>query len=133
MNSSKSSIQLVAGRALISWIFLYSSVSQMTDFAANVSHVAAAGMPFPKLAIMTSIAIQFLGGLALLLGFKTRIAAWALFILLIPITIVLHKFWAPGAPHTQEIQFFKNMAAMGGLLFVAEFGGGPYSIDKLGK
>jgi len=131
MDNSSKSIAPLIGRMLISWIFLYSSVGQVTEFSLNVSHVAAAGMPFPPLAIATSIVIQFFGGLALLLGFKGKITGWVLFLFLIPTTLVLHKFWGAAPRPGQEIQFFKNMGIMGGLLFVGTFGAGAYSIDAL--
>jgi putative oxidoreductase len=131
MGNLSNSIAPLLGRILISWIFLYSSVGQVTQLSLNVSHVAAQGMPFPLMAIVTSIFIQFFGGFALLLGFKGQIAGWVLFIFLIPTTFMLHKFWGATARPGQEIQFFKNMAIMGGLLFVATFGAGAYSIDAL--
>ena len=111
--------------------FLYSAVGQVTQFSLNVSHVAAQGMPFPPLAIVASILIQFFGGLALLVGFKGRFTGWLLFLFLIPTTLMLHKFWGAGARPGQEIHFFKNMAIMGGLLFVSTFGAGAYSLDAL--
>jgi putative oxidoreductase len=122
---------LLLGRAFLCWIFLYSSFSQATEFAQNVAHVAAAGMPFPPLSIITSIAIQAICGLAILFGFRIRIAAWILFVFLIPTTIVLHKFWGLPSPHLQEVNFFKNMALIGGLLFVTQLHAGAYSLDAL--
>jgi putative oxidoreductase len=131
MENSSNSVAPLFGRILISWIFLYSAVGQVTQFSLNVSHVAAQGMPFPPLAIVASILIQFFGGLALLVGFKGRFTGWLLFLFLIPTTLMLHKFWGSGARPGQEIHFFKNMAIMGGLLFVSTFGAGAYSIDAL--
>jgi len=131
MKTSTNDGVLLLGRALICLIFLFSSFGQVTDFAQNVSHVAAAGMPFPQLAIITSIAIQSICGLAILIGFRIRVAAWILFVFLIPTTIMLHKFWGLPSPHLQEVQFCKNMAIMGGLLFITQLNAGAYSIDAL--
>jgi putative oxidoreductase len=131
MNISANDGVLLLGRALICGIFLFSAYGQGAEFAQNVSHVAGAGMPIPKLAIITSIAIQAICGLAILTGLRIRIAAWVLFVFLIPTTIVLHKFWGLPSPHLQEIQFCKNMAIMGGLLFVTQLNAGAYSIDAL--
>jgi len=131
MTTSTNDGVLLLGRALSCWIFLYSSFSQATEFTQNVTHVAGAGMPFPQLAIVTSIVVQSVFGLAILTGFRIRIVAWILFVFLIPTTVVLHKFWNLPSPHLQEINFFKNMAIMGGLLFVTQCGAGAYSIDAL--
>ena len=78
-----------------------------------------------------SRAIEVFGGLAILLGFQTRIAAWVLFAYLIPTSLVFHNFWALQGMERMDNQahFFKNVAIMGGLLFVATFGAGAYSID----
>lgn len=129
MNTSPNSAVLLLGRILLSVIFLFSGTGQISEFSQNVSHVAAAGMLLPQLAIDASIVVQILCGLAILLGFRIRIAAWVLFLFLIPTTVMLHKFWGVSAPHLPEIQFFKNMAIMGGLLFVASSGAGVYSVD----
>jgi putative oxidoreductase len=131
MENSSNSIAPLFGRILVSWIFLYSAVGQVTQFSMNVNRVAAQGMPFPPVAIVASILIQFLGALALLMGFKGRITGWLLFLFLIPTTLMLHKFWGAAARPGQEIQFFKNMGIMGGLLFIGTFGAGAYSIDAL--
>lgn len=132
MNSSSSnSLVLLLGRVMICVIFLHSAVGQITDFDSNMKHVAGAGMPLPHAAIWASIVAQILGGLGILLGFRIRIAAWLLFVFLIPTTIVLHRFWGVPSPHLPEIQFFKNMALMGGLLFVANSQAGAYSVDAL--
>jgi putative oxidoreductase len=132
MNSSSTNpLVLLLGRVMICVIFLSSSVGQITDFDSNMKHVAGAGMPVPQMAIWASIVVQFLGGVALLVGFRIRIAAWALFIFLIPTTIMLHRFWGIPSPHSPEVQFFKNMALMGGLLFVANSEAGAYSVDAL--
>ena len=131
MNPSTRNVARLFGRVLISWIFLFSSLGQITEFAKNVNHVTAAGMPMPQLAIITSITIQLLCGLAILVGFRIQIAAALLFLLLIPVTLVLHRFWEVSPPRAQEISFFKNMAIMGGLLFVATSNAGAYSVDAL--
>ena len=60
-----------------------------------------------------------------------RLVSWILFVYLIPTSILFHNYWAlQGALRaTMEAHFFKNMAIMGGLLFLATCGAGPYSID----
>ena len=79
-----------------------------------------------------AIAVEFLGGLALMAGFKTRWAALALFLFLIPTTLIFHN---PAGLTGQEAQgqminLLKNLAIMGGMLMVFAFGAGRYGIDK---
>ena len=94
--------------------------------------LASKGFPAPAVALGIAAAVEIAGGLALLLGFHTRVAAWALFLFLIPTTLAFHNFWAFSGMEKMDNQahFFKNVAIMGGLIFLAAFGAGAYSIDN---
>jgi putative oxidoreductase len=76
--------------------------------------------------------VEFFGSLAVLVGFKTRYAALALIAFTIGATLIGHPFWAApeGQLEAQTINFFKNLAIIGGLLFVFVRGAGPISIDR---
>ena len=72
------------------------------------------------------------GGLSVLLGYHARIGAWLLVLFLVPVTVMLHNFWAVTDPmmhQIQQVMFFKNVAMLGGALLIAHFGAGPYSVD----
>jgi len=131
MSDTNTSVVPLAGRLLISTIFIFSGLSKIPAHAAMAGFAASKGLPAPDLAIWLAAAVEILGGLAILLGFQTRIAAWLLFLYLIPTSIVFHNFWAMQGMEKMDGQahFFKNIAIMGGLLFVATFGAGAYSID----
>jgi putative oxidoreductase len=66
-----------------------------------------------------------------LVGVGTRVVAWIVFFYLIPTTLLFHNFWAMtgGDRIDNMIHFEKNLAIMGGLLFLAAFGAGAYSVD----
>jgi putative oxidoreductase len=119
------------GRVLMSSIFLVSAVLKLTTFPYYVGMLAERGLPLPTVAIAGAAVVELLGGLAILVGFKTRIASWLLFVYLIPTSILFHNYWAlQGALRAEmEAHFFKNMAIMGGLLFLAMWGPGAYSLD----
>jgi putative oxidoreductase len=131
MSDSSTSIAPLAGRLLISTIFIFSGLNKLGAHAAMVGYAAAKGLPAADLAIWLAAAVEILGGLSLLLGFQARIGAWLLFLFLIPTSVVFHNFWAMQGMEKMDNQghFFKNVAIMGGLLFVATFGAGAYSID----
>jgi len=131
MSDSSISIVPLAGRLLISSIFIFSGLGKLAAHAAMVGFAASKGLPAPDLAIWLAAAIEIFGGLAILLGFQTRIAAWVLFLYLIPVSLVFHNFWALQGMERMDnqIHLFKNVAIMGGLLFVATFGAGAYSVD----
>jgi putative oxidoreductase len=105
---------------------------KVMNFSMELGYVAAAHLPFPPFSLGCAAAIEILGGLALLTGFHARVAAWIVFVFLIPTTLLFHNFWAMqgAARMDNEAHFLKNLAIMGGLLFVATFGAGAYSIDS---
>ncbi|MGL6136758.1 MAG: DoxX family membrane protein, partial [Planktothrix sp.] len=74
-----------------------------------------------------TIVFQILGGLSLVLGYKTRLGAWLLILFLIPATVIFHNFW--DIP-SEKIDFLKNLSIMGGLLMITYFGAGPVSVDE---
>lgn len=86
----------------------------------------------PALLVPISGLMALGGGLSILLGFRAQYGAWALIFFLIPVTLIMHNFWAMTDPLMQEIQkvmFMKNMALLGGAFFIAYFGSGPFSLD----
>jgi putative oxidoreductase len=131
MSESPSNAVPFMGRILMSSVFLVFAVLKFTTFSYYVGLASGKGMPLPAAAITAAAILELLGGLAILTGFQTRIVSWILFVYLIPTSILFHNYWAlQGALRaTMEAHFFKNMAIMGGLLFLAAFGAGPYSID----
>src|ERR1700723_88167 len=131
MSDSNTSVAPLAGRLMISAIFIFSGLSKLAAHAAMAGYAASKGLPAADLGIWVAAAIEVFGGLAILLGFQTRIAAWVLFLYLIPTTLIFHNFWALQGMERMDnqIHLFKNVAIMGGLLFVATFGAGAYSVD----
>ena len=130
-NSSNSAVPLV-GRILLAAIFLISGCFKIMGYSQIVGYAAAKGLPLASVAIVCAIVVEFLGGIGVLLGFKTRIAAWLLFLYLIPATLVFHNFWKLQGMEQQDsmIHFLKNLAIMGGLLILAANGPGAYSVDE---
>jgi putative oxidoreductase len=131
MSDTSTSIVPLAGRLLISTIFIFSGLNKLGAHAAMAAFAASKGLPAADLAIWLAAAVEILAGLSILLGFHARIGAWLLFFFLIPTSLVFHNFWAMQGMEKMDNQghFFKNVAIMGGLLFVATFGAGAYSID----
>jgi putative oxidoreductase len=131
MSDTSPSIVPLAGRLLISAIFIFSGLNKLGAHAAMAGFAATKGLPAADLAIWLAAAVEILAGLSVLLGFHARIGAWLLFLFLIPTSVVFHNFWAMQGMEKMDNQahFFKNVAIMGGLLFVATFGAGAYSID----
>ena len=122
----------LVGRILIGAIFIMSGIAKLTDTSGTVAHMTAAGIPAPYTLCLIAGTAEVLGGIALVFGFLTRLAALGLFLFMIPTTLIFHSFWTyEGAEQKmQMINFMKNLAIIGGLLQVMSFGASLYSIDK---
>lgn len=131
MSDSSSGITVLAGRILMSVVFLLSGTSKVFAYSNMVGYAAAKGLPMAGVGVAIAAAIEILGGLALLTGFQTRVVSWVLFLYLIPVSITFHNFWALQGMERMDnqIHFLKNFAIMGGLLILSAQGGGRLSID----
>jgi putative oxidoreductase len=124
------------GRLLLSNLFIVSGFKKITGFAATAGYMAAK-MPaldpnLIKIMLIVTIAIELGGGLMILVGWQSRWAAATIFLWMIPVTYLFHAYWGlpPDQMQTQFIQFQKNMAIMGALLFVVAQGPGAYSLGR---
>jgi putative oxidoreductase len=119
------------GRMLIALLFVPAGWGKLSGFSGVVGYIASKGVPLPEVCAAIAIAAELGLGLALLVGFKTRWVALFLAIFVLVITPIFHNYWAvPDAQvAAQKLNFFKNMAILGGLLAFAAFGGGGFSVD----
>lgn len=134
-DSAPSRLLVPVGRALYAAIFLLASIGHFSHQA--IERVAQQGVPFASVLVPVSGLMALLGGLSVLLGYRTRIGAGLLILFLIPVTLAMHAFWAVSDPHLAELQrvmFFKNVALVGAALLLVHFGAGPFSLDaRFGK
>jgi putative oxidoreductase len=123
---------LLAGRIMLALIFIIAGFGKITGFAGTAGYMASKGIPMAEVLLVPAIIIELGGGLLLAVGFKARWAALAIFLFIIPTTLIFHAFWAvePEQMRMQMIQFQKNLAIMGGMLYVVVHGPGPWSIDR---
>jgi putative oxidoreductase len=118
------------GRVALATIFLLSGLGKLAAWSGTVAYASSKGVPEFLLAIAT--AVELLGAVSVVLGFKARWGALALLIFLVPVTLVFHNFWAaPAAQQQMEmVNFLKNLSIAGGLLIVFGRGAGAFSIDS---
>ena len=114
------------GRLLLSAIFLKSAIGKMSDPGGTISAMASVGLPLPSLLLIPTIILLIGGGLSVLLGYKAQWGAIALILFLIPATLLFHTDFSQAG---QETQFMKNLAILGGLLIMTQYGSGPLSLD----
>jgi putative oxidoreductase len=121
-----SSYPALAGRILIAVPFLLSGVGKIAAPAMTQGYIAAMGLPLPAVAYGIAIAAEVGGSLLLLLGYKTRAIAAAMAVFTLATALGFHTNFAD---QNQMIHFLKNLMIMGGLLQVAAFGAGRFSLD----
>jgi putative oxidoreductase len=119
------------GRLLIVALFLPAGLGKIAGFEGTLGYFASLGIPAPTFALAATIVIEVLGGIALLIGFQTRLVAGIMAIFTLVAAVTGHAYWA--APVDQafiaQLLFFKNIAVMGGLLVLASAGAGGFSVD----
>lgn len=120
------------GRILLANIFIVSGFNKIGGFAGTAGYMAGKGLPMVEVLLVLTILIELGGGLMLLLGWHARWAAFAIFLFVIPATLIFHAYWGlePAQMQQQFIQFQKNLAILGGLLYVMSFGPGAFSLGK---
>jgi putative oxidoreductase len=121
---------VVLGRFFFALIFLFAAPNHFTR--QTIVFSASQGVPWASLAVPLSGVLAIAGGLSILLGYRAKLGAWLIVLFLIPVTLMLHKFWTVQDPMMAQIQmilFMKNVSMLGGALLISQFGAGPFSLD----
>ena len=124
--SAANTIVPAVGRVMISAIFILAGLSKLAAPAMSIGYIQSVGLPLPAVAYGIAAFIEIVGGIALLLGYRTRLVAGVLFLFTLATAVFFHNHLGD---QDQFIHFFKNIAIAGGLLHVIAFGGGGVSLD----
>lgn len=124
------SIPLI-GRVLFSLIFIISAVGHFSP--APIAMASAAGVPLAHIVVPFSGIMELVGAMLIILGYRGRFGALLIAAFLVPVTLMMHQFWA--APTAMEAMmhqamFMKNLSLFGAALIIAYLGTGPYSLDN---
>ena len=114
------------GRILFSLIFVMSGLNHFS--AQTIGYAASQGVPMANIAVPLSGVLAILGGLSIILGFKARWGAVLIILFLVPVTVMVHKFWGVPDSQGQMIHFMKNVSMLGGALMIVGLGSGPMSL-----
>lgn len=119
------------GRILLALVFLLSGIGKLRGFDGTMAYISSAGLPLPGVLAALALALEIVAGVALILGYRTRWAALALAAFTLVAAFLFHNFWSmpEQAQVMQQIMFLKNLAIAGGLLMVAAYGPGAWSVD----
>jgi putative oxidoreductase len=121
----------LAGRVLLAALFLPAGIGKLTAFAGTVGYISSVGLPLPQAAAALAVTVEIVGGLALIAGYGTRVAAIGLALFTLVASYFFHPYWSLPADQQmiQHLLFFKNLAVVGGLLTLAAWGAGACSVD----
>ena len=122
----------IAGRVLLGLYFLVPGVLKILGFAGMLAYMTQHGVPFTVPLLVLTIALQVGGGLALIVGWQTKLAAFLLAGLTLLICVFMHDFWNvyEGTDQAHETQnFIKNLGIFAGLLLLAARGAPRASVD----
>jgi putative oxidoreductase len=123
---------VIFGRAFFSLIFIMSSFKHFDG--SMVGYAAGAGVPIPEVMVPLSGALALLGGLSVFFGVRPRAGGWLLIGFLVPVTVMMHRFWGlddPQAAMQQQIHFMKNLSMLGGAMLIAAFGANGSTAPRL--
>src|SRR5262245_2308762 len=124
---------LLIGRIMIALVFINSGFGKLMDVPGFAASLARNGVPAAMPLAYLGAAVEFLTGLALLFGFATRWTAAMLVLFIIVATLISHRYWEfvdPAQRRMQSVNFAKNMAMIGGAIFVFVAGAGRASLDN---
>ena len=123
---SNNALVTLISRILLSILFIPAGFGKLSNIGGTAGFFAALGLPVPTVTVVVVGLIELLGGLAILIGFKTRYAAILLGIFTIASALVAHLVpW----DQANQTNFFKNLAIAGGFFVLAQYGAGALSVD----
>ena len=128
MTNLQTSLLPAVGRVLMATLFLVSGFGKLMAPAATKGYIAAAGLPLPEVAYLIAVIVELGLGLALLLGYRTRVVAGLMAAFTAVTAFGFHADFADG---NQMNHFLKNLAISGGLIYVAAYGAGGFALDAL--
>ena len=121
------------GRLVLAWFFLTQAYHYALDWNDTAILLTMKNVPTPPILLLMALTGIILGSISLLLGFRTRAGALALFAITIAATVTMHDYWhlrVPAARSADFDIFARNIAIAGGLLMLIGMGSGRFAIDK---
>ena len=117
---------ILVGRILLSIMFIVAGFGKLTAIGGTAGYFGSLGIPAPTVVAVLVGLLELLGGLAVLVGFRTHAAAGAVAVFTVAASLLAHMDWSDGMP---LMIFQKNLAVAGGFLILAAFGPGALSVD----
>lgn len=119
------------GRLLLAVLFISSGIGKLGDVTGTAAYIASHGLPLAGVITVMVIGLEIGAGIALVVGYHARLAAFLLAGFTLIAAIIFHAYWAVPADqaYIQQLLFMKNISIAGGLLMLVALGAGAYSWD----
>ena len=123
-------VALIA-RILLALMFVLAGLSKFGNLSGTAGYIGSKGLPLPMLLAIATAVLEVVGGLAIVVGYRARIAGLVLALFTLLASLLFHDFWSLPADQqmVQQLMFMKNVSVAGGLLLLAAFGAGALSLD----
>lgn len=132
MTRSVDSGVIFLARLALAALFLWGGVMKLLGYGDFVGYLRGMNVPFPQFVAPAVVAIEALGALLLIVGYKVKPLALLMAVYTIATAMIGHNFWDatnPAVQHEMVIHFWKNVAIAGGFLLLFVTGAGGASID----
>jgi putative oxidoreductase len=131
VTATAQSWSLLVARVLLGVLFLVPGIRIVMYYGGTIGYFTKLGFPAPELMAWIAIVIEIGGAVLLILGWNTRWVSRLLVLFVLIATLMAHRFWEFDATQyaNQLNHFLKNLAIIGGLLYVGTFGPGAMSME----
>ncbi len=118
-------------RVLICAIFVQGAMGKLLGWSSQAAYMASKNVPLITPLLAIALVIEVVGVLCLLAGYRARAAAFVMFLYLAAVSVMLNNFWRYTGDRaaSNQTEFMKNIGIMGGLLMIAAYGAGRWSVD----
>ena len=132
-SESRRDVILLLGRVALGAIFVKSGLQKLMALSAFAASLASRGVPQSSVWAVIGATVEFVGGILIVTGLRTREASLLMVLFVIVATGITHRYWefADAARRLQESQFFKNLSIIGGFVLLFATGSGRFGLDAL--
>jgi putative oxidoreductase len=127
MDTKYLNITELTGRILIGLLFVMAGFTKISGFEGTAGWMASMGLPMASFLLVLTIILEIGGGIALMIGYKTKTVAFLLTGFTILATLIFHSDFTVAG---QDMLFMKNIMIIGGLLHITGLGAGKISLDN---
>ena len=133
ISGSRQDVIVLLGRIALGAIFVKSGLQKLMALSAFAASLASRGVPQSSVWAVIGATVEFVGGILIVTGLRTREASLLMVLFVIVATGISHRYWefADAARRLQESQFFKNLSIIGGFLLLFATGSGRFALDAL--